>query len=476
MLARLCLLAALQPALAYWQEECGGDPDEFLLPDNAELDCALRAVGLERATGLLSNRRPGLPPAGPRIHAALNLTACPSVPIPQPSIAPAPSAGDVLAGLGTPTQIFVAPSGSDGQGDGSEARPFLTVGRAQVAARAARAKGSVVVWLRAGVHYQPAGPLTLTTADSGTDTGAPVVYAGYPGENATLSAAAAPLGNLSWSAVSHEDRATLGLSPAGPTVYRAALPPSAPSGIIGLFANGRRLTRARYPNCADITGVECYTLNASGPTSNPNAPTHDLKTDAGAFNLEVKNQHGVDMFADDHDNAPATGPHGASDGTLPPGENLTLTVEHPDYAWRCHEDCGWVAYSKWCAASGTQSPERALTCRCPQARGGLRWKVGLRGRPAAVPDGPDPQRALLGPAGQRRVLLQPHRAGPAMGAGMDGAQLGERQHGDRAHVPQRALGRLAVRAGVTQRHGPLPAVQVHAVRPGREREQAHDRA
>jgi hypothetical protein len=27
--------------------------------------------------------------------------------------------------------------------------------------------------------------------------------------------------------------------------------------------------------------------------------------------------------------------------------NKTLTVEHPDYAWRCHEDCGWQAYSKW---------------------------------------------------------------------------------------------------------------------------------
>ena len=100
--------------------------------------------------------------------------------------------------------------------------------------------------------------------------------------------------------------------------------------------------------------MQCSEARASGPTSNPNAPTHDLKTDAGAFNLEVKNQHGVDMFADDHDNAPATGPHGASDGTLPPGENLTLTVEHPDYAWRCHEDCGWVAYSKWCAASATK--------------------------------------------------------------------------------------------------------------------------
>jgi hypothetical protein len=35
----------------------------------------------------------------------------------------------------------------------------------------------------------------------------------------------------------------------------------------------------------------------------------------GALNLEVKNKHGVDMFADEYDNAQAHGPHGASDGT-----------------------------------------------------------------------------------------------------------------------------------------------------------------
>ena len=23
-----------------------------------------------------------------------------------------------------------------------------------------------------------------------------------------------------------------------------------------------------------------------------------------------------------------------------------LIVEHPDYAWRCPADCGWVAYSQ----------------------------------------------------------------------------------------------------------------------------------
>ena len=57
---------------------------------------------------------------------------------------------------------------------------------------------------------------------------------------------------------------------------------------------------------------------------------------------QVVNQHGVDMFADKYDNAHAVGPHGASDGSLPPGTNLTLRVNHPDYAWRCHEDRGWA--------------------------------------------------------------------------------------------------------------------------------------
>ena len=29
------------------------------------------------------------------------------------------------------------------------------------------------------------------------------------------------------------------------------------------------------------------------------------------------------------------------------GINGTVVVDHPDWAWRCHEDCGWGAYSKW---------------------------------------------------------------------------------------------------------------------------------
>lgn len=92
-------------------------------------------------------------------------------------------------------------------------------------------------------------------------------------------------------------------------VWKAALD-HAP--FTGLFANGKRLTRARYPNCPDITGTDCYLLNASGATSNPKTPTAAITDIPGGINLEVKNEHGVDMFADTSDSAQAYGPHGAS--------------------------------------------------------------------------------------------------------------------------------------------------------------------
>ena len=65
-------------------------------------------------------------------------------------------------------------------------------------------------------------------------------------------------------------------------VYRADLPKGSDFSFIkGLFllpasnteatlprvpAVGERMTRARYPNCDDITGVNCYLLNTSGST------------------------------------------------------------------------------------------------------------------------------------------------------------------------------------------------------------------
>ena len=41
-------------------------------------------------------------------------------------------------------------------------------------------------------------------------------------------------------------------------------------------------------------------------------------------------------------------PSGASDGTLPTGQNATLIVEHADYAWRAHDDATFGAqFSTW---------------------------------------------------------------------------------------------------------------------------------
>ena len=108
-----------------------------------------------------------------------------------------------------------------------------------------------------------------------------------------------------------------------------------------------RLPRARYPNCDSITGTDCYLLNASGPSSGPNSHNVHISSIPGAYNLDVVNQHGVDMFADTSDNAQSTGPHGGADGTLPWNTSRKLVVQHADFAWRCHEDCGWGAFAHW---------------------------------------------------------------------------------------------------------------------------------
>ena len=181
-------------------------------------------------------------------------------------------------------------------------------------------------------------PFPSAAEDSGRSAEAPVTYAAYPGERVVISGGV-PLDGLVWERVAGSS----------PQIYRAKLPARAPATFTGLFGVSGRLTRARYPNCADIHSASCFTLNASGPTAaSVQSPTRDIMGVADAVNLEVVNARGIDMFGDaSSDDARASGPHGASDATLAPGTNLTLVVDHPDYAWRCHEDCGWEAYSKW---------------------------------------------------------------------------------------------------------------------------------
>jgi hypothetical protein len=337
--AFVCFLAAIGQVGAFWREECPPGPPDYVLPDNKELDCSIRSLAYEYSISVLGKGRRGQS----RIHQALNLALCNvSFDVEQQHI---PDREAVLQQLraneahGSPLEIFVSPSGSDVDGDGSEEKPFQSIPRAQTAARGAAKTNAVVVWLRAGSYFN--SNLNFTAQDAGYSATMPTIYAGFPGEEAIVSGGV-PLdaSKLEWEKPPGDKETTA-------SIFRAKLPPNFNAGMAftGLFWNGSRLTRARYPNCADITGTDCYRLNASGPTGHINTPLHKLPP--SELNLNVINQHGVDMFADKYDNAKSDGPHGASDNTLPAGKNLTLTVTHPDYAWRCHEDCGWVAYSKW---------------------------------------------------------------------------------------------------------------------------------
>ena len=151
------------------------------------------------------------------------------------------------------------------------------------------------------------------------------------------------LQGLRWDAV------TGGHSSGEHTVYRSVVPLNlVPAGesFTGLFGGnvstaGSRLTRARYPNCADIAGTDCFILNASSAIKGRvTSPTENLfQAQRGSENLNVVNQNGFDMFAQgapDAQKRDNSWGHGASDGCVSEG-NRTVVVQHPDWAWRCNE-------------------------------------------------------------------------------------------------------------------------------------------
>ena len=74
------------------------------------------------------------------------------------------AAAAVASASAAGSDIFVSPSGSDASGDGSQAKPFATLPKAQLAARKALADtvgDDVTVHLGAGKYYQ-SEPLVLT--------------------------------------------------------------------------------------------------------------------------------------------------------------------------------------------------------------------------------------------------------------------------------------------------------------------------
>ncbi|WP_223198964.1 right-handed parallel beta-helix repeat-containing protein [Solihabitans fulvus] len=151
--------------------------------------------------------------------------------------------------------VYVAPTGNDANGGSSEARPVLTLARAQAAARAASRSGKAVhVWVRGG-SYHLAATLRFTAADSGTPS-APVTYSAYPGEKVVIGGGRQV--TAAWTAYS----GAIQVADVGKNLS-----------IDGLFLNGTKQTLARYPNADPAATVlngttSMATLDARAKTWN----------------------------------------------------------------------------------------------------------------------------------------------------------------------------------------------------------------
>ncbi|MDX6765214.1 MAG: discoidin domain-containing protein [Candidatus Methylacidiphilales bacterium] len=166
--------------------------------------------------------------------------------------------------------LYVAPNGSDSN-DGSIGAPFLTLEKARNTLRALPRPlpaGGAMVYLRGGT-YTRTSTFTLNATDSGS-SGAPVVYAGYPGETAIISGGKSllssqftPLASSELSRVApgvdasriwEVDLASLGVVHKGPfpntfnewQIRNVMAGGSA--GLLEVFYNGERKILSRYPN------------------------------------------------------------------------------------------------------------------------------------------------------------------------------------------------------------------------------------
>lgn len=130
--------------------------------------------------------------------------------------------------------LYVATTGDD-RNPGTEGKPFATISRAKSAVRDLRKRTTepIRVVVRGGTYYLPE-PLTFGPEDSGTAK-APVTYAAYPGERVTLSGGRKL--DCRWE-------------PYRNGIVQCSLQEVKQGGLYftQLFVNGKRQSRARYPN------------------------------------------------------------------------------------------------------------------------------------------------------------------------------------------------------------------------------------
>ena len=323
-----------------------------------QLDCSLRSLALEYGASLFrpADNSHASRESRSRLYDALNLKVCPNKQkkFIISNMSNVHTSRTSVWNANVPSIFFYVSvaNGVDTNTGTSPAKPFRTIARAQKAARIAAAVPgqAVTIFLRGGIYFgsPPSSSgealLHLTPEDNGASATARVTYASYPGEEAVLSGGVS-LQGLRWDVLNGSH------SSAEHAVYRAVVPlhlvPAGES-FTGLFGGnisiaGSRLTRARYPNCADIAGTDCFRLNASSAIKGRvTSPTEKLfEAQRGSENLNVVNQNGFDMFAQgtpDAQRRDNSWGHGASDGFVREG-NLTVTVQHPDWGWRCNEVC-----------------------------------------------------------------------------------------------------------------------------------------
>jgi parallel beta helix pectate lyase-like protein len=130
------------------------------------------------------------------------------------------------------TDIYVAPHGND-KNSGTRKEPLASLERAklEVRMRKKHVQKPLTVWMRAGTYYLDR-PLLLASEDSGS-MDAPITYASFPGEVATLSGGR---------------RLTCDWRPFRDGIMHCTL--SRTKGLqrfSQLFVNGKRRIRARYP-------------------------------------------------------------------------------------------------------------------------------------------------------------------------------------------------------------------------------------
>ncbi|HYG24318.1 MAG TPA: right-handed parallel beta-helix repeat-containing protein [Verrucomicrobiae bacterium] len=171
-------------------------------------------------------------------------------------------------------ELFVSPAGDDSN-PGTQARPFASVERAQMAARFARSTSpgsSVIVTFGPGV-YEMQRSLEFTPLDSGISAEQPTVYRAQPGAEVIISGGRRVTG---WQADSQR-----------PGIWKTRIQRTGDQAagewrFEQLWVNGARATRARTPNAWDFSILKGVAEEPSGDRRRPYRHTFTVKPEDAA--------------------------------------------------------------------------------------------------------------------------------------------------------------------------------------------------